>query len=338
MLESAGMARMLRAIRSRGFQEVARFAGAPFRALWRAYLSLVPTCHTHVLHDGSLVAVRDCSCHEPRSGPRVEKYARGHTLEFTRAGVYVTHQGPGARRTVVADPAHVLLFNEHAPFRVSHPTDDGDAGTVLDFPAEVAREVAGRYDRTVWHDGAAPFRATHVLATPAMLLPLYALRRALVAGTASAIEADETALDILDTVARDAARTRDVRPAAQREDTRHARRELVETVKARLAATPAADVTLPALAREVAASPFHLARTFRAEAGVPIHQYLLRLRLSLALDRLADPSTSLAMLALDLGFASHAHFTTTFRRMFGVAPSDVRGLRWRDARRVIDAA
>lgn len=337
------MATRLPAAHRCGFQEVARFAGAPFRAVRTPYLSDVPTCHTHVLHDGPLVAVRDCSCHERRSGPRVEKYARGHTLEFTRAGVYVTHQGPGARRTVVADPAHVLLFNAHAPFRVSHPTDDGDAGTVLDFPEEVAREIAARHDRTAWREDAAPFQATHVLATPAMLLPLYALRRALVAGTASAIEADETALGILDTVARDAARTRDARAVARREDTRHARRELAEAVKARLAAAPADDVTLPALARELAASPFHLARTFRAETGLPIHQYLLRLRLNLALDRLAEPSASLAMLALDLGFASHAHFTSTFRRVFGAAPSDVRGRQWRELRRrdrrdAIDAA
>jgi AraC-like DNA-binding protein len=110
-------------------------------------------------------------------------------------------------------------------------------------------------------------------------------------------------------------------------------------VKARLAADPAADVTLPALAREVAASPFHLARTFRAEAGVPVHQYLLRLRLNLALDRLADePSTPLSTLALDLGFASHAHLTVTFRRVFGLAPSEARARLRRGRRGAIDAA
>jgi AraC-like DNA-binding protein len=299
----------------------------------------VPTCHTHVLHDGPLVAVRDAVCCEPRSGPRVEEYARGNTLHFTRAGVYVTHQGAGARRTVVADPAHVLLFNEHAPFRVSHPADGGDASTVLDFAAVVGRAAVARHDRAAWRDDAAPFRTTHVLATPALLLQLHALRRGLADRTVGRIEAEETALAILDAVARDAARLTDARPVAQRADTRRARRELAEAVKARLAADPAADVTLPALAREVAASPFHLARTFRAEAGVPVHQYLLRLRLNLALDRLADePSTPLSTLALDLGFASHAHLTVTFRRVFGLAPSEARSRLRRGRRGAIDAA
>jgi len=284
----------------------------------------MPRCHNHVLYAGPLVAVRDSHCFERRSGPQAETHASSARLQFTRTGVYVTHQGGRGRRTVVAEPGHVLLFNEGQPYRVSHPTDDGDTSTVLDFSSVVAREVAARHAPAAWPDDAPPFRTRHVRATPALLLPLHRLRRALLSGVASSIEVDETALAILDAVVQDAARTCDTRPVARRVSTRRVRRELAEAVKARLAAAPAADLTLPALAREVAASPSHLARTFRAEAGMPIHQYLLRLRLNLALDRLADPSTPLAVLALDLGFASHAHFTTTFRRTFGVAPSDAR--------------
>ena len=299
----------------------------------------MPSCHEHLLHDGPLVTIRDSSCCERQSGPRAEEHARGNTIQFTRAGVYLTHRrSAGTHRTVVAEPAHVLLFNQGTPYRVSHPTDDGDSSTVLDFPAAVAREVTARHDRAAWRDDAPPFHATHVLATPELLLPLHGLRHALVAGMASRMEADEVALGILDTIARDAARGRDARPVAQRAETRRARRELAEAVKARLAAAPTSDLTLPSLAREVAASPFHLARTFRTETGLPIHQYLLRLRLNLALDRLAEPSTSLATLALDLGFASHAHFTATFRRVFGVSPSGARTAMRRNRHRVTGAA
>jgi AraC-like DNA-binding protein len=74
----------------------------------------------------------------------------------------------------------------------------------------------------------------------------------------------------------------------------------------------------------MATSPFHLARTFRAEAGLPVHQFLLRLRTTTVLARLGDPSLPLSVLAHELGFASHAHLTTAFRRVFGVAPSWVR--------------
>jgi AraC-like DNA-binding protein len=68
---------------------------------------------------------------------------------------------------------------------------------------------------------------------------------------------------------------------------------------------------------------------------------LLRLRLALALERLAGDATdateatTLSRLALDLGFASHSHFTFTFRRVLGASPSDFRraasGARVREA-------
>jgi AraC-like DNA-binding protein len=58
---------------------------------------------------------------------------------------------------------------------------------------------------------------------------------------------------------------------------------------------------------------------------VPLHQYLTQLRLAHALDAL--PSTSdLTQLALDVGFSSHSHFTSRFRRAFGTTPSRFREL------------
>jgi AraC-like DNA-binding protein len=82
--------------------------------------------------------------------------------------------------------------------------------------------------------------------------------------------------------------------------------------------------SLPVLARAVNSSPFHLARVFRREVGMPIHQYLIRMRLALALELLAETSVSLSAIALGIGFASHSHFTTVFRRAFGTSPSAFR--------------
>lgn len=67
-----------------------------------------------------------------------------------------------------------------------------------------------------------------------------------------------------------------------------------------------------------------LYRAFRAGGGVA--RYIQRRRLEAVHVRLSDPqeSRSLAELALDHGFGSHAHFSTAFRRRFGYAPRDVR--------------
>jgi AraC-like DNA-binding protein len=79
-------------------------------------------------------------------------------------------------------------------------------------------------------------------------------------------------------------------------------------------------LSLSELARAVFSSPFHLARVFRRETGTSLHGYQTRLRLSVALERLADGASDLTTLALDLGFASHAHFTDAFRRGFHPFP------------------
>jgi AraC family transcriptional regulator len=83
-------------------------------------------------------------------------------------------------------------------------------------------------------------------------------------------------------------------------------------------------VRLDQLARVACASPDHLTRIFRRQTGMTLHQYLVRLRLSAALDRLTEGSRDLTALALELGFASHSHFTLAFRECFGAPPSRVR--------------
>ncbi len=89
-------------------------------------------------------------------------------------------------------------------------------------------------------------------------------------------------------------------------------------------------------------SPFHLAHGFRARTGLGLHAYRTHLRLRAALERIADPALPLTELALDLGFASHSHFTDTFRRTFGRPPSAVRAAvrahGSAEARRILEAA
>jgi AraC-like DNA-binding protein len=91
-----------------------------------------------------------------------------------------------------------------------------------------------------------------------------------------------------------------------------------------LASCPSASPSLATVARAVNSSPFHLSRVFRHEVGMSIHKYLVRLRLALALEWLADDTTGLSAVALGLGFASHSHFTTVFRRTFDLSPSAFR--------------
>lgn len=100
----------------------------------------------------------------------------------------------------------------------------------------------------------------------------------------------------------------------------------VERARELLAGDPAADLSLHELAAAVASSPYHLARRFRRATGVSLHGYRTRLRMALALQRLAAGETQLVQLALELGYASHSHFSAAFRACHGVPPSRAREL------------
>jgi AraC-like DNA-binding protein len=105
---------------------------------------------------------------------------------------------------------------------------------------------------------------------------------------------------------------------------RRNRRALAEAVKRVIDAAPSAPHRIQHMAAELGVSPFHLSRVFRAEAGISVHQYLLRIRMQQALSKLHAGEAQLSRLALDLGFSSHSHFSTMFRRHFGESPAQVR--------------
>ncbi|HVJ81525.1 MAG TPA: AraC family transcriptional regulator, partial [Planctomycetia bacterium] len=116
-------------------------------------------------------------------------------------------------------------------------------------------------------------------------------------------------------------------PRRSRKGVESAHTERVEAAKEYLAGNLGRAVTLAYVARAAHASPFHLARLFQRRTGLPIHRYLVQLRLRAAVERLAGGERNLASLALNLGFASHSHFTDSFRREFGRTPSSFRSLK-----------
>jgi AraC family transcriptional regulator len=98
---------------------------------------------------------------------------------------------------------------------------------------------------------------------------------------------------------------------------------VIRQAKAFLEAELANRIRLIDVARAVGTSPAHLTVLFRRVEGIPLHRYLIRLRLSRALVQLPY-ADDLTKLALDVGFSSHSHFTAAFRRAYGVTPSQVR--------------
>jgi AraC-like DNA-binding protein len=95
---------------------------------------------------------------------------------------------------------------------------------------------------------------------------------------------------------------------------------VVGRAKEALCAFGSRPISLEEVARIVGVSPIYLTQCFSRVEGIPLYRYQMRLRLSRALFELPRCG-SLTELALDLGFSSHAHFTSTFRSAFGITPS-----------------
>ncbi|GAB3433101.1 helix-turn-helix transcriptional regulator [Flindersiella endophytica] len=81
----------------------------------------------------------------------------------------------------------------------------------------------------------------------------------------------------------------------------------------------AASVSLEELGRLAELSPFHLARLFRQEVGMPPHAYQLQVRLNHA-KRLLLRGLPVSAVANETGFFDLSHFTRHFKRHLGVAP------------------
>lgn len=79
------------------------------------------------------------------------------------------------------------------------------------------------------------------------------------------------------------------------------------------------DFTLDDLARAAGGSPFHVARTFRAQVGMPPTAYRRALRVQAA-QRLLREGQDIATVAADCGFYDQSHLNRHFRRATGVTP------------------
>jgi AraC-like DNA-binding protein len=95
-------------------------------------------------------------------------------------------------------------------------------------------------------------------------------------------------------------------------------RKALEYVKSQ----PDLKAPLKGIAEEVCLSESRLVNLFREQVGIPIRRYLLWLRIIDAIGNLFE-NVSLTTAAHSAGFADSAHFTRTFREMFGITPSEL---------------
>jgi AraC-like DNA-binding protein len=241
-------------------------------------------------------------------------------LVLPLAGRFIRHDG--ARRHVLLGANHAALFAREQPYRISNPAGAGDECLTLVFAPE---RLACLLSSTVGAESLSSAAvASHCLLSPQLMLGRSLLYRRLQQRDIDGLEAEETSLALFASVLLAASAEPHRAPRVRRKTTVARRHHQVETIKEALCARPHHRWTLASLAHLTHTTPYHLTRLFRDDVGVPVHRYLMRVRMAQALDVVLDGGVDLTAVALAHGFASHSHFSASFRALFGWAPSALR--------------
>lgn len=257
---------------------------------------------------GLVESLRIAGPRAPR--PRAESFSPDFQICLPYQGAFVWHVG---QDDVVADPNRVLFVAGGEGYRLSQPVDGGYAELIVTVPPTVLADLLtvseAQLDRHPLFRHRS--RPAHVALQRLGAECLHRCARERWDGLAS----EEWLLDFLRLVLAD----RRPAPVVVSPSTRR----LLGRAKEYLAANLAAPLRLRHIARSVGTSPAYLTTVFSRLEGVPLHKYLVRLRLARALVELPH-ATDLTGLAFDLGFSNHSHFTAAFRRAFGCTPSRFR--------------
>lgn len=249
------------------------------------------------LYASPIIKVEDYACAACQGGPAGEECSGVNCIVLMRHGVFCKHF---AGRTVTADVNQALFFLKGLPYQVSHPTDFGDRGTVFTPSARALNDIVRELDPSVDEHPERPFPFVTGPCDSSIFLRHRAFVQRLEAAESTPLEplwADITALQLVADVL-EGAFARHGMPRKRHKDTTdsdHADR--AEAARTYIASHLSDRLTLDDVARAVYASPFHLARVFHEQTGVPLHRYLMQLRLRASMERLANGASDLTALA-----------------------------------------
>lgn len=240
-------------------------------------------------------------CRGRRRGQGPSWQATRSHFVFPLAGAFVWHVG---RSELLCDTNQLLFAPAGSESAFSHPH-----GPELSMVLTPSQDLVGSLTNGTAERSGADIRS----AVPAIQIAARGLRQAIYRGD-DPISLDERLIDLTGMMFN--------QQSGGEHGEGNARRTL-ERSKAYLQTRFTQPLSLGDIATAVGVTPVYLTSLFRRVEGMALHQYLLSLRLTAALDRL--PGTiDITTLALDLGFSSHSHFTSAFRKRFGTTPATFR--------------
>jgi AraC-like DNA-binding protein len=104
----------------------------------------------------------------------------------------------------------------------------------------------------------------------------------------------------------------------------HADSPMVARAKDFIERGHAEDLSLPQVSRAVNTSTFYFCKMFKKATGLTFTEYLGRVRIEKARERLLNPHARISEIAFDIGFQSLSQFNRVFKRITGLSPTEYR--------------
>jgi AraC-like DNA-binding protein len=265
-----------------------------------------------------------------RCPPDHPQFLRGggpHTCAYIAFHRTSVRMRIGDARAEVATPNHVSFYNVGGTYAREAIGAEGDECDWLALTPELLRDVR---EDLLPGDAVADERLFPRAFAPVRPEAFFAQRKLFAAadddGAAlNSLQLEQAATRLLGQVVLDAfafwgyagKSRRRPRPVCQRR-----RLQIIEDAKALLAREYWTDLSLADLAHRLHCSATHLSRIFHAATGFTLCDYRQELRLRKGLFLLEESGGEIGDVAVQVGFASHSHFTSAFHRRFGVKPSD----------------
>jgi AraC family transcriptional regulator len=254
------------------------------------------------LHSSVLGRIEDFSA--PGDCPAPRGHSPEYQLVLPYAGAFEFHVGA---KSAFLDVTRVLFVGAGEDFTDVHVAGGGHDCIIITPHLSMLQELCGH---------AVPsrhpaFRCVAKPTTPGMNMRNHRLL-CLEASVSDPLARDELMISLLNEAL-----------GPTQKVARAAPLRVVDLAKQLLHARVGEPISLSEIAQAVQVSGAYLTDAFTRSEGMPLCHYRMRLRLNRALVDLPG-CDDITRLALDLGFSSHAHFSTAFKSLFGVSPSAFR--------------
>jgi AraC-like DNA-binding protein len=252
------------------------------------------------------IRVVDHDCRKPAGTSGSYEYGIDYGLVLVRRGGYWREvNGRGG----YLGPTDAFFERPFVEQRIEHHRESGDRCTSFWLSEGAVYALAG--------DASVPDES--ITTTPAIDLwhreLVVSLRRGI-----DRFEFDERLARLVGSLTEYAAPGRFT---ARRSTTRAHHRRIVQHAREAIIADPAG-ADLGGLSQVLGHTRFHVSRVFSRVTGMTLSQFRNRVRIAIALDRLADGHENLAILSADLGFVDQSHLAHVVRASTGERVSALR--------------